>query len=278
MSFYSLGGTSSANFYVRQRGGGKPVLFIHGYPFDSSMWEPLFPFFPDSYRLIAPDLRGLGKSPLPQNTGLTNASISTMEMFADDMAALLDAMDVKEPVTFCGLSMGGYIAMHFAAKYPDRLSALILCGTKTAADLPNAAENRRKQAAGLRAGTMTLGNVADAMLPKLLSPATQSGNLPVVNAVRSMIESNNPQGAAAATLGMAQRTDTTEVLRQLNVPVAAIGGRDDLFVPPGEMQTLADTAKCGTFTEIADAGHLPPVEQPQQFAKAVTVLLGKVTG
>ncbi|MDR3183370.1 MAG: alpha/beta hydrolase [Planctomycetaceae bacterium] len=267
-------------YFVRQqynpeRDCGRPILFIHGYPFDSSLWEPVFPFIPDSYRLIAPDLRGLGKTPLPESAAEESAAEEavTMENFADDLAVLLDAMDVKEPLTLCGLSMGGYIAMRFAAKYPDRLAGMILSGTKTAADTAQIISNRQKQAAGLRSGTLTLKDVADLMLPQLLSPKTFSEKPKVAETVRTMIETNNPLGAAAAAAGMALRKDTADVVRNLTVPVQTFGGSDDKYVPPAEMNALAKKAKSGLFTEFLLSGHLPPMEQPETFANAVLLFV-----
>ena len=196
-----------------------------------------------------------------------------MECFADDLALLLKKIGIAEKVLVVGLSMGGYIAMQFARKYADHLSGIVLCGTKTAADLPQVVENRRKQAAALRDGSLTLADVADAMIPKLFSTATRERKPELLSELRNIIiESQHVHGVAAATLGMAERPDTTEVLRQLDVPVLAICGTEDQFSPPLEMRILVETAKRGTFVEIPESGHLPPLEQPKQFADAFELL------
>jgi pimeloyl-ACP methyl ester carboxylesterase len=193
-----------------------------------------------------------------------------MECFADDLARLLQKIGITEKIVLVGLSMGGYIAMQFARKYADHLSGIVLCGTKTVADSPQVAENRRKQATGLLAGSLSLADVADAMILKLFSAATKTQKPELLSELRNIIiESQYTQGVAAAALGMAERSDTTEVLRHLDVPVLAICGAEDQFSPPAEMRTLAEAAKQGTFIEIPGAGHLPPMEQPELFADSV---------
>lgn len=276
MQTYTISDTSLA---VQERivpGDGPPVLFLHGFPFDHSIWNRTFDALGHcrsktgngQWRLIAPDLRGLGRSPLPDGAGPT-----TMEKFADDLNLLLEAMKVEEKIVLVGLSMGGYVAMQFARKYADQLAGLVLCDTKTVADPPAVAANRRVQAENLRTVPDFLPNflksVAETMIPNLFSEKTQSEKPEVVQELRTVIESNNPLGAAAATLGMAERPDTTEILRQLDVPVLVVCGSEDRFSPPEEMKPLAEIARQGRYVEIPDAGHLPPMEQPELFAEAL---------
>ena len=246
-----------------EQGSGEPVLLVHGYPFNSLIWNRTSNLLATSgWRVIAPDLRGFRQSP-PLNA----VSVTTMECFADDLALLLKKIGITEKTLIVGLSMGGYIAMQFARKYADRLSGIVLCGTKTVADPPQIAENRRKQAAALLDGSLSLIDIADTMIPKLFSAITQERKPELLSELRNIIiESQHVQGVAAATLGMAGRSDTTEVLRQLDVPILAICGAEDQFSPPAEMRTLAETAKQGTFIEIPESGHLPPMEQPDWFA------------
>ena len=148
---------------VHDEGTGPPILFVHGFPLSHSMWRHQLEAFAGDHRVIAPDLRGFGESDVTEGT-------VTMEQHADDLVALLDELNVKEPVVLCGLSMGGYIAWQFQQKYPERLRALILCDTRTIADPPDGVENRKRLA------KMVVENgsaaVASAMLPNLFSPVT----------------------------------------------------------------------------------------------------------
>ena len=144
-----------------------------------------------------------------------------MEQFADDLAAWLDALAIREPVVFCGLSMGGYIAFQFWRRFAARLRGLILCDTKAVADTPEGAAARQSTAERvLREGTAP---VVEAMLPKLLAESTERQRPELVERLRSMIAAGNPQGIAAAARGMAERPDMTGALRRNWLPDA--GGR-----------------------------------------------------
>ena len=278
MKSYAINDTTLT---VREQGSGTPVLFIHGYPFDHSMWNRVFDAFDKTathctsgetgrqsamkeYRLIAPDLRGLGSSGPTKSVGPTD-----MEQFADDLHALLDTMGIMEKIVVCGLSMGGYVAMQFVMKYGADVAGIVLSNTKTGADSPQIAENRHFQAENLLEKPDFLKSVADTMIPKMFSAKTLAEKPEVVREMRVMIESNNPQGAAAATLGMARRPDTTKFLKQINVPVLVVCGSEDQFSPPNEMKPLAEIAQYGSYVEIPDTGHLPPMEQPEAFAEVL---------
>src|SRR5262245_18723810 len=118
---------------------GHPLLLVHGFPLDHTIWQPQIDYFANHCRVIAPDLRGFGDSDV-------TSDVVTMEQMADDLHSLLDALEVREPVIFCGLSMGGYIGWQFWRKYRRRVRAMILCDTRAVADTAEAAEGRRKLA------------------------------------------------------------------------------------------------------------------------------------
>src|SRR5262249_24557688 len=89
------------------RGDGQPVLLVHGFPLDHTMWDAQIAALSERYRVIAPYLRGFGQSPL----GNVDPDVGiTMECYANDLAALIDAIDIKERIVLAGFSMGGYIA------------------------------------------------------------------------------------------------------------------------------------------------------------------------
>src|SRR5687768_11766912 len=146
-----------------QRGNGSPLLLVHGFPLDHSMWRGQLTALAGTHRVIAPDLRGFGGS------SVTTGAV-TMEQYSDDLAGLLDALSIAEPVVFCGLSMGGYVAWQFALRHRVKLSKLILCDTRAIADTREAAEGRLKTAEKVLAEGASV--VADAMLPKLFAPET----------------------------------------------------------------------------------------------------------
>ncbi len=246
---------------VRRGGEGTPIVFVHGFPLDHRMWDAQFEVFSLRAQVIVPDLRGFGNS-------VTADDEVTMPQFADDIAALLPAIEIQEPVVLCGLSMGGYIALEFARRHPDRLRGLILCDTHARGDTPEAAENRLKTAERvLREGPAFL---ADEMLSKLLAPATIENKPHVVEKIRDMITENHAKGVAAALRGMAKRDKAEEWLDRIECPCRVIVGAEDVITPPEVMRDLADRLPNAGYAEIENAGHMAPMEQP----KAVNDVIG----
>jgi pimeloyl-ACP methyl ester carboxylesterase len=224
------------------------------------MWLGQIDSLADEFRIIAPDLRGFGRSEVTEG-------MVTMEQFADDVADVLDALRVDQPVTFCGLSMGGYIGWQFWRRYPDRLRALIQCDTRAAADPPEAARARRENAHRvLNEGT---GFLVEGMLDKLFAPQSRIGRERVVAATRQVMLDSSPAGVAAALLGMAARSDSTGILGEIDLPTLVVCGRHDAISTVQEMQTIAAAMPHAQFVEIEDAGHMSPLENPRPFSEAV---------
>jgi pimeloyl-ACP methyl ester carboxylesterase len=242
-----------ARINVNERGSGTPLVLVHGYPLDHSMWQGQIDGLSDTCRVIAPDLRGFGASDVTPDT-------VTMEQMADDIAGLLDALKISEPIVFCGLSMGGYVAWQFALKHRARLARLILCDTKAVADTSEAAAGRRKTAERVLAEGAAVA--AEALLPKLFALATYKQQPQIVEATRQVILRTKPEGIAAALRGMAQRPDVTSRLPEINVPSLVLCGQHDGISPPDEMRQIAARMPNARYVEIPDAGHMAPLEQP----------------
>lgn len=236
---------------VHERGAGAPVLFVHGFPLDHSMWQGQWDGLPDG-RLIAPDLRGFGASDVTPGT-------VSMELFADDLARLLDALGVQEPVTFCGLSMGGYIAWAFLRRHPQRVARLVLCDTRAMADAPEAAEGRRQMAARIESEGAQA--VAAAMQPRLFADATLIEHPEIVEATRRVMLAQRPAGMAAAMRGMAARPDSRGELANIRVPTLVIVGEHDVISTADEMKSIARVIPNARLEVIAEAGHMAPLEQ-----------------
>jgi pimeloyl-ACP methyl ester carboxylesterase len=260
-------------------GQGRPVLFVHGFPLDHTMWAGQIDALCSQYRVVAPDLRGFGRSslrsagvpPAISKAGETPALQVTMEQFADDLAAMLDAAGIREPVVYCGLSMGGYIAFQFQRKYAARLRGLVLCDTRAAADPPEAAAGRRTMAERvLKEGPAFL---ADTMLPRLLVETTRQQRPEAVEGLRRVILANSPLGVAAAALGMAERPDMTASLPEIRCPTLVIVGQDDTISPPAEMRGIADAIPDARFVEIPAAAHMSPLENPAAVNAAIIEFL-----
>lgn len=245
------------------RGTGVPLLLVHGFPLDHTMWVGQIDGLSGGQcRVIAPDLRGFGRSPARDDK-------VTMEQFADDLAALLDGLGICEPVVLCGLSMGGYVAFQFWLKYAARLRGLILCDTRAAADTPEVAAGRLVMADRLlREGPSPL---VESMAPRLFAESTCRQRPEVVEGLRRVMMGTHPRGIAAAARGMAVRPDMTPSLGQIRCPTLVIVGQNDVISPSAEMRGIAEAIPGARFIEIPIVGHMAPLENPA----AVNVAIGE---
>lgn len=243
------------------------VLFIHGFPFDHSMWRHQIAAL-SRWECVAPDLGGAGVSDAP-----ADPDEYSMAAYARDLTTLLDTQGI-ESVVLCGLSMGGYITFELLRQIPARVRAAILCNTKSAADTPEAKRGR-----GLLAETArSLGPraVAEELIPKVLGRETRERQPHVVREVRQMMERQPVAGIVGALRAMRERPDSTALLGRIQVPVLVIAGDDDQIIPAVGMQEMAGAIPNAEFVVIPDAGHLTPLEQPRAFNTAITEFLAKV--
>ena len=251
---------------IVDQGSGPPVVLVHGFPLDHSMWRGQIERLSAQFRVIAPDLRGFGKSK-------SNADVVTMAQFADDIAALLDALSITEPISFCGLSMGGYIGWQFVQRHRDRLSRLIQCDTRAQADSDDAKATR------LKAADHVLANgpepLVATMMPKLFADTTMANQPDVVQATREVMLGTAPAAIAAAQRGMAERPDVTKDLSKVDVPTLILCGERDAISPPDEMCEIANAIPGATFVQIDGAGHMAPLEDPQTVNEAILKFLSE---
>ena len=235
---------------------GDPVILLHGFPFDSSMWDPQLAEVPDGWRYIAPDLRGFGASELIGERSLD------MDEHADDIVSLMDEMNIDQAV-ICGLSMGGYVALSLAMRHPTRVRALVLVATRAGADGPEAKKGRLQQAAKVR--QEGVASVVQSMLPKLLSPHSRLKFPEVEEKVRGMMEGTKPETMARALEGMANRTDYTPKLGDIGVSTMVVRGEQDEIIPAGDMELIARTVRGARHEMVALTAHLPNMEAPDVF-------------
>lgn len=254
-----------------EAGAGRPVLLVHGFPLDHSMWAPVAEALAGECRLIMPDLRGYGGSSLGE---IDPAAGVPMTRYADDLAGLLDAIGVTERVVYAGFSMGGYIGWQFVRRHRPRLAALAVVDSRAGEDTAAARENRLKMAGHV--AEWGARHVAGAMLPKLFAPASLETPHPAVKATGDVIAAANPAAIAAAQRGMAARPDETSLLPTLDLPVAAIVGEHDTLTPPSEAEAIAAAAPDATATLVPGAGHMAPVENPAAVSDALKALLARL--
>lgn len=252
------------NMAYEDIGQGIPIILIHGYPLGRKMWQPQLSRLNDTFRMIAPDLRGFGDSdPTP--------GPYTMDLLADDCAALLDQLAIKQPIIVCGLSMGGYVSFAFWRKFPQRVRGLILAATRALPDSPETAENRLKaialaQKEGPKAITL-------AMLPKMLSPKTKQKQPELVTLVKNIILEASVTGITGALMGMRQRPDSTPTLSTIDVPTLIIRGDDDVFASMEETKAMKESIPNAQLIRVPEAAHLPNLEKPHFFNQAVKEII-----
>jgi len=247
----------TAIFYQEQ-GHGQPLVLLHGYPLDSRLWEHQLADLSNQYRIIAPDLRGFGQS--------TGGGTFTIESQADDIHALAGTLNLGKFV-LAGLSMGGYITLAYCRKYPSTLLGVGLIDTRAEGDTSEGRQNREKaielvQLQGSKA-------IADQMLPKLLAPDTINHRPHLAAAVRQMIENCPPQTIATALAAMRDRPDQAEFLPSLADPTFIIVGDQDTITPPVIADAMHRAIPESQLVVIRGAGHLSPLEQPQQVNRAL---------
>lgn len=247
------------------QGSGTPVVLVHGFPLDHTMWNAQIDALSESCRVIVPDLRGFGQS------GVSDGTV-TMQQFAGDLASLLDGLEIGQPVVLCGLSMGGYVALQFWQKYRSRLRGLILCDTRAVSDTPEMAAARLEMAERvLREGPAPL---VEGMTPKLFAQTTAQAQPEMVDSLRRVMMDSSPKGIAAAARGMAQRPEMVSRLAEIDCPTLVIVGERDAISTLDEMRTIARAIPHARFVEIAGSGHMSPMERPAEVSAAILEFLG----
>ncbi|WP_165063864.1 alpha/beta fold hydrolase [Paludisphaera rhizosphaerae] len=250
------------------QGTGPVVVLLHGFPLSRAMWDAQVHALSASHRVVAPDLRGHGESPAPDGT-------YTMDQMADDVAELLDGLGIVEPVVLGGLSMGGYVALAFALKHPNRLRGLILADTRAAADAPEAARLREETAQSVSREGRT-ATVVETMIPRLFARTTLQNRPGLVSAMQEVMERTSASGVIGALLGMARRPDRRDRLGEIIAPTLVVVGQEDVVSPPEEARAIAEALPNSQLAIIPHAGHLAPYEDPEAFNAVVLAFLKDV--
>ncbi|HET6575466.1 MAG TPA: alpha/beta fold hydrolase [Fimbriiglobus sp.] len=247
-------------------GDGRPVVLLHAFPLCREMWAAQRGLA-DRFRVVTPDLFGFGGSPVP-------AGGWTMDAMADALAAFLPGIGIAQPVVLGGLSMGGYVALAFARKYPDRLRGLVLADTRAEADTAEAKANRDKTIALARSESSVA--VVEQMLPKLLGEFTRKNRPHVVGEVLRIGTAQSADGIAAALAAMRDRPDSTALLPTIRVPALVVVGAEDALTPPDGARAMAAAIPDARLDVIPTAGHLSAMECPAEFTTAVRMFLASL--
>lgn len=249
-----------------EAGGGPTLVALHGFPHDHTLWQAQLGGLAEAARVVAPDLRGFGGSPAPDET-------MSMRAYATDVRNLLRGLNTT-PAVLMGLSMGGYVALAFAALFPEAVRALILCSTRATADSPEA--RARRLALARRVAEGEAAAVVTEMVPAMTADASRRADPEMAERVRQMMLRQPAPGVAAALRGMAERPDRQGSLPALRAPTLAISGSADTLIPPEETEAMARAMPNSRFVLIPGVGHLPPVENPEAFNKVVLEFLARL--
>ncbi len=249
----------------RQTGSdSQTLLLVHGHPFDRTMWHPqVASIVAAGWRVVAPDLRGYGA------TGVTRGRV-TLDQFADDLAALLDALDIGQAVVG-GLSMGGQIAMAFADRHRERLRGLVLAATFPRLDTDAVRAFRLTTADRLEREGM--GAFGEELLPKMLAPGTITAQTDVAAFVLRMMQAAPARGAAAALRGRADRPPYAPVLAAVTVPSLVVVGDEDAFTTRDDALEMHTLLAGSELVWMEGVGHMPNLERPAAFNDALVRLL-----
>ncbi|BCJ29846.1 alpha/beta hydrolase [Actinocatenispora sera] len=251
-----------------EAGHGVPLVLLHAFPLNAAMWAAQRDGLAAHARVITPDQRGFGDS-----TELGRAD-PDLDVVVDDLRELLDALSL-ETVVLGGISMGGYVALAFLRRYPERLAGLLLADTKATADTDEAAANRRRIADAVeRAGSSE--PLRREVVPNLIGGTTRWQRPDVYERVAATAVAAPPAAVAWAERAMAVRRDATDLLAGVTVPTLVVVGEDDALAGPAEAARMADAIPGARLRRIPGAGHLTPVEAPERFNTGVRALLARI--
>lgn len=247
------------------RGAGLPVVLLHAFPLDRRMWLPQCGALVPQCRCIMPDLRGFGDSEA--------AGPYTMDQYADDVIAVLDALRIERAV-IAGLSLGGYVAFALWRRHRDRVRALVLADTRAEPDTDDVRQRRMELAALAR--DKGQGPVAARQLPGLVGKTTRENNPDLYDAIHAMMLGASVEGIVGALEAMAAREDSTTLLGRIDVPTLVICGEEDAITPRKGMEAMADRIGPSRFEAISGAGHLSNMERPAAFNHVMSEFLASL--
>lgn len=237
--------------------GTIPIIFLHGFPFDKTMWRGQLEFFKSSHRLIAFDIRGFGKS-------TDQESSFTMDLFADDLIQFMDTLSIEKAV-LCGLSMGGFIALNAMKRFPDRFNALILSDTQCIADTAEAKEKRYKTITEIEEEGTT--NFNEGFIKNVFHKDSFTNKKEVVQQLKDVVFSNSNHIVIEGLLALAKRSETCSILNDITIPTLILCGREDKVTPLAQSELMNVSIKGSILMVIDNAGHVSNLEQPEVFNK-----------
>jgi len=243
----------------------KAIIFVHGFPYDHTMWDEQVKELSKNFFCVRYDIRGLGQSPAGNGQ-------FTMESFVDDLETIAAELKLDKPI-LCGLSMGGYISLRALERNQENYSAVILCDTRSESDND---EGKLKRAAAIkRINTDGLAPFAKDFITNCYGDFYKENHKEDFEERIRKSSQFDPVGVKGCLLAMICRTDTTNFLNKINIPVLVICGENDALTPPAVMQSIADRIYSAQFVIIKNSGHMSPIENPKEVNTAIKRFLEK---
>jgi pimeloyl-ACP methyl ester carboxylesterase len=252
--------------HYSDNGGGLPVVLIHAFANDGTLWKPQIDLLAHRFRIITPDLRGFGGS-MP-----ADGRAISMDQYADDVVDVLDHLQITRAVVG-GISLGGYVALSMALRHADRVCGLILANTRAGADNPDWSSFREAlvrdiEERGARAVVESYGD----------KPFRHDCPEEIKRYVREMILRQPAKGLASGTRGMAQRPDRMPRLGEIKVPTLVISGTEDNYIPSSEGEAMHRAIPGSRFFDMPFAGHLSNIDSAEAFNATVGEFLEGIDG
>ncbi len=243
--------------------GTIPIIFLHGFPFDKSMWKSQLDALKSTNRVIAVDIRGFGQSK-DEKTQLS------IDLFSNDLIAFMDKLKIDKAI-ICGLSMGGYVALNTIKKFSERFEALILCDTQCIADTPEIKENRYKTIEQIKDSNANEFN--EKFVKSVFHPNSLLTKMEIVQHLRSIVFSNSKEIIIAGLTALAERIETCKIVNNIQIPTLIICGKEDQLTPLEQSKYMHENIKKSVLKIIDNAGHVSNLEQPELFNKCITDFL-----
>ena len=260
--------SGDAEIFYWSLGDGPAVVVLHPFPLHHEFWMPVAELLSSRYRVIFPDLRGHGDSSIGEG-------LATMEKHAADLRNVMDDAGIGRAPIF-GVSIGGYLLFEFWRSYRSRVAALVLSNTKAPADNSEGRAQRLQAAHDVvERGTEPF---FQSMLQRALGATTRQSRPDLVESALRMMRRMSPQNVALVQRGMADRPDSVETLKTINVPTLLITGDEDILTGANEAELMRKHIPGSQMRVIPKAGHYAAFEQPEQAGRLLRQFLDSLAG
>lgn len=247
-------------------GEGRPIILGHSFLCTGDMWREQVPALAENYRVINPDLRGHGQS------GKASSPWS-LEDAVQDSLGLLDHLGIDRAI-WCGLSIGGMVALRAALDAPERVSALILIDTDAGEE--TFLRILKYRIMGIGANAFGVKPFVPAVLKLMFGASTRRNNHELVNEYREVFAGIDTESIVNSLPSLTERGSVISRLAEVTMPSVVIVGEEDKSLPVARSQVIHSQLADSELVVIPEAGHLAAIEQPERVNAAVKSFLGRI--